>query len=373
VPHDDGEPAVTMRRVVVMTPALDGVDGISALTRQVVRSLVGHVGWNNMEVWALDGDRPDEFKAAASIWSAKGSRGRLVGRVMTAAARGCSDVAVIVMHLHLAPLAMLMGTRGARVFDFLIGIEAWAPVRPRERRALERADRLVAISDFTAHGFRRSNPMLASIPIVTCRPGIGEAFPVRMGRDEGFALIVGRLASDERYKGHDELVHVWPAVLKSVPGARLIVAGDGDDRHRIEAAVDAAGLREAISFVGCVDDQGLSDLYSRSSFFVMPSSREGFGLVYLEAMRAGKPCIAAHGSADEILRHEVDGLIIPAGSCVELTEAIVRLFLNPAERKRMGEAARRRMRESFSEEAFAARFLRAVAPSTSSVGQEACP
>ena len=82
----------------------------------------------------------------------------IVSRSMSIAARGCARLDVLVLHLHLAPLAMLIGGRGARVVDFLIGIEAWTRIRPRERRALELADRIVSISEFTVREFRKSQP-----------------------------------------------------------------------------------------------------------------------------------------------------------------------------------------------------------------------
>jgi phosphatidyl-myo-inositol dimannoside synthase len=367
---------VTTRRTLVLGPVIDGADGISALGRQIVKSLARTVDWTNVEVWTLDGGPPGEFPTSMTFWSARGSRARIVSRSMSLAARGCARLDVIVLHLHLAPLAMLLGGRGARVVDFLIGIEAWTRIRPRERRALELADRIVSISEFTVREFRKANPALASLPVVTCAPGIGVAPLKTAFEDDGFALIVGRLSSTERYKGHDALIDVWPAVLQAVPSAKLVIAGDGDDRPRLEAAVDAAGLGDAIRFTGRVDDQTLASLYSRSSFFVMPSPREGFGLVYLEAMRAGKPCIAAHGSADEIIRHGIDGLIVDADSRQELAGAIVRLCSSPAERQHMGAAALTRMTQHFSEEQFVARLLHAIdlpRPVVANARQESFP
>jgi glycosyltransferase involved in cell wall biosynthesis len=351
---------MTALRSLVLTPAIDGADGISALGRQIVTSLASTVDPKSIEVWTLDGGRPDEFPPSVTVWSARGSRSRIVRRTVSAAARGCAQLDVLALHLHLAPLAMLLGGRGARVIDFLIGIEAWTQVRPRERRALAQADRIVAISDFTVREFRRANPALASLPVVTCAPGIASPAARVAGADDGYALIVGRLSSMERYKGHDALIEVWPRVLRSAPAAKLLVVGDGDDRQRLESAVDVAGLSASISFTGRVDDRALADLYARASFFVMPSAREGFGLVYLEAMRAGKPCIAAHGSADEILRHDVDGLVIDGTSREELADAIVRLFSNPTDRARMGSAALKRMQQHFSDEQFTLRLLRAI-------------
>jgi phosphatidylinositol alpha-1,6-mannosyltransferase len=349
------------KRFLVLTPAIDGADGISALSRQVVRSLADASG-GSVEVWALDGGPCRAIEATESeFWSAAGSRLAIVRRTMTRAARRCDDLHVIVLHMHLAPLASLLARRGAETTLFLIGIEVWTALRARERRAIERADRLLAISAFTVRGFRAANPTLADRPVTVCAPGIGAA-PRRVDVEvtDGFALIVGRLSSRERYKGHDALIDIWPAVRAVVNDAQLVVVGDGDDRARLEAAATERELGDAITFLGRVDDVALAALYDRAAFFVMPSPREGFGLVYLEAMRVGKPCIAVHGSADEIIRHEIDGLVVEPGSADALAAAIVRLFSDADERARMGVAARARVHDSFTEEQFSRRLLRAL-------------
>jgi phosphatidylinositol alpha-1,6-mannosyltransferase len=351
---------VTATRFLVLTPAIDGADGISELSRQVVGSLVRGVGGGRVDVWALDGGPPRGL-TASSFWTASGSRFRFVRRAMACAARGCEDLDVIVMHAHLSPLAHVMGRRGARVAAFLIGVEVWTPLRARERRAIGHANRLIAISEFTARGFRDANPSLAALRVTVCAPGIGPAPAIPAGTtDGGFALIVGRLSSDERYKGHDALIDVWPAVRAAVPAAQLVVVGDGDDRSRLEALAASRGLSEVISFMGRVDDNALASLYARSAFFVMPSPREGFGLVYLEAMRAGKPCVAVHGSADEIIRHGTDGLIVDRDSPAQLAAALVQLYSDGDGRKRMGASARARVRDVFAEEVFDRRLLDAL-------------
>src|SRR5260221_434552 len=116
----------------------------------------------------------------------------------------------------------------------------------------------------------------------------GEVWALDAGAG-GSAPMVGRMPRHERYKGHDWLIDVWPFVVPSVPDARLVVVGRGDDRARLEARVAAAGVGGAIRFAGRVSDEELAGLYRACAFFVMPSANEGFGLAYLEAMRAGKP------------------------------------------------------------------------------------
>ena len=107
----------------------------------------------------------------------------------------------------------------------------------------------------------------------------------------------------ERYKGHDQLLEA----MTTLPDARLVVAGDGDDRRRLEEKAAALGLGDRTFFTGFLSEATLAELYRRCAAFVMPSRGEGFGLVYLEAMRAGKPVLAARGSAaEEIVRGRED-------------------------------------------------------------------
>src|SRR5262245_50610925 len=113
-------------RVLVLTPAIDGADGISALARQVVGSLTRARGSASVEVWALDGGAPPALASCGvEVWSASGSRIALVRRAMARAARRADDQHVVVLHVHLAPLASLLGRRGAATTLFLIGIEVW--------------------------------------------------------------------------------------------------------------------------------------------------------------------------------------------------------------------------------------------------------
>jgi phosphatidyl-myo-inositol dimannoside synthase len=346
-----------MDQFLVLTTAIDGADGISELSRQVVRALAAA---GPVEVWALaGGPGPD---GVASFWSAGGSRARLVSRAVMRAMTTLDGWTVVVTHLHLAPLALPLAARGARIAVVLVGIEAWRPLRARERRALERADRVLAISAHTARRFCDANPRVRlRSDIGMCLLGVGPASAATPPEvAAGFALIVGRMWAEERYKGHDRLIDIWPAVRTRVPDARLVMVGDGDDRPRLEARVRDAGLAQAIRSAGRVGQEELAGLYRAAAFFVMPSLNEGFGLAYLEAMRAGRPCIALHGAADEIIEDGVSGLLVDADAPDRLVDAIVTMFTDTESRERMGRAAAARVAAAFTERQFADRLRAAL-------------
>ncbi len=236
----------------------------------------------------------------------------------------------------------------------LYGIEVWRPLGWQRRRALAHATIRLAISRYTVERARPFCPALDGAHILPL--ALEERAPEgavdldlvsRLGA--GFLLIVGRMASGEQYKGHDQLMEVLPRV----PGARLVVTGDGDDRPRLQGR--AADLGLSVTFTGFVSEATLIELYRRCAVFVMPSLGEGFGLVYLEAMRAGKPCVAARGSAaEEVVADGATGFLVDRDDPEELAAVLGRLLASPDLARRMGEAGRRRWREHFSLERFQA-------------------
>jgi glycosyltransferase involved in cell wall biosynthesis len=339
---------------LVVTPGITGADGVSAMSRLVARALAP------ARVLSLT-DAPDaDAGPGVGLIGAGASKLRFVARALSLARRGRSSAGsapdeVVCLHLRLAPVARRLARRGARLCIVLVGIEAWRPLRALEGRALEQADRILAISAHTLRRFRAANPGFAGLPISVCHLGVGEAAPAAEASEDGpFALIVGRLAASERYKGHDLLIELWPRILQLCPGARLVVTGDGDDRPRLERA--AAPLGNAVRFTGRVAEAELAALYRDCAFFVMPSSDEGFGLVFLEAMRAGKACIGAPGSAAELIEDGVTGFVVDPDEPEQVLKAVVSLFQDSLLAARLGRAGSQRWAGEFTEEAFAARF-----------------
>jgi phosphatidyl-myo-inositol dimannoside synthase len=367
--------AVTRKRVLLLTPACQGADGLSAYSRLCIGALTET---SDLEVWSLaeSVDRERPLPQGVTRFFAAGSKRRF-------ALRGLKRIVsppdvIFCTHLNMAPIALPMVMRGARLVVSLLGVEAWRPLRWRERIAVKRAKLLVAISQHTIEGFHASNPNLRQVPIEVCHLCLAEEEPSDGGtrgivppyevpphgesqsEQAPFALIVARMASEERYKGHDLLLEIWPEVRRHVAAAKLVIVGSGDDKSRLEAKRDALGLQGAVEFAGRVSDEELHRLYRDCRYFVMPSRHEGFGLVFLEAMRAGKPCIGAIGSASEIIEHEKTGFVFDADDRANIQAACIRLVANPDLAARMGELGRRREAEKFSRTTFRRRLTELV-------------
>jgi len=254
--------------------------------------------------------------------------------------------------------AWLPGPLRAPYLVPLYGIEAWRPLTWDRARALRNAAARLAISAYTARRTAEVNPGLGEIDVLPLcleeRAPTGEIDHDLLAlAGEGYVLIVGRMAASERYKGHDPLLEALPRL----PGARLVVAGDGDDRPRLERRAADLGLASRTFFTGFVSEATLAELYRRAAVFAMPSRGEGFGLVYLEAMRAGKPCLAARGgAAEEVVEDGATGLLVDPDDPEELSGALARLLDDPDLAREMGEAGRRRFYEVFTPERFRARL-----------------
>jgi phosphatidyl-myo-inositol dimannoside synthase len=244
---------------------------------------------------------------------------------------------------------------------FLHGIECWSPLDDGAREVVRRASLRVANSRFTAARALAANPDIGDVIVcplalspdamVSTDPEVPDRF------QRATVLIVGRLSATERYKGHEELIRAWPAILRRVRHARLVVVGEGDDRPRLTALAAELAVSEAVEFTGFVSRAELAQQYARAALFALPSKGEGFGLVYLEAMLVGLPCIGSiHDAAHEVIADGETGILVDPDDVGAMGERFVELLGDPARLRQLGEAGRLRARNHFSYENFRSRM-----------------
>lgn len=240
-------------------------------------------------------------------------------------------------HVYMAPLAALLARLlGARYWLQTHGAEIWRDRRGVVRRAIEAADQVTAVSRGTRKqllGWVDLPPEQARVlpNTVDERFAPGSASPAlreRLKLGPGpILLAVGRLSAGERYKGHELVFAALPELRTRFPDLVYAVAGEGDDRARLEArAGELAGGASAVHFLGYVSDEDLPDLYRLADLFVMPSSEEGFGIVYLEAGACGLRVIGgAGGGSGDAIPAGVGTIVDPADQ-VGLIEAVSRML-----------------------------------------------
>ena len=136
-------------------------------------------------------------------------------------------------------------------------------------------------------------------------------------------MTVGRLASQERYKGFDEVIEIMPELLKRFPTLKYLIVGDGPDRPRLEAKAGALGLSNKIIFTGYIPESEKVAHYNLADAYVMPSMGEGFGIVLIEAAACGVPVVGSRvdGSREALLDGRLGRLVDPK-SPSELLQAV---------------------------------------------------
>jgi phosphatidylinositol alpha-1,6-mannosyltransferase len=263
-------------------------------------------------------------------------------------------------HVDLARLhALLPPLRRTPYGIFLHGIEVWRRLGGRYPGAIRGARVLAANSATTVALAREFNPWLPEVRVtwlgVPADRGAGPTGP-----RAPTALIVGRMAASERYKGHDQVLDAWPTIRRAVPEARLVVAGGGDDLPRLRRRAGDEAL-DGVEFRGWVSDAELRDLYRSSRLFLFPSRREGFGLATAEAASAGMVILGLRGTViDELFPDGHGAVVVDDLSPASLASAAIPILSDAARAARLGAMARTRVHETFLEEHFAARFRDAL-------------
>jgi glycosyltransferase involved in cell wall biosynthesis len=211
------------------------------------------------------------------------------------------------------------------------------------------ADRVIAISDAVR---RHVSPRgLLGDRVVTVHNGLPHR-TAPTGGDRFTRPLVACVGRLNRWKGQSVFVDAIARLDGRFPDARFLIAGDAppgepEPREQLVARIHAAGLDERIELAGFVEDG--ATIFEGAAIAVVPSIwPEPFGLVVLEAMRAGCTVIATdHGGAVELIEHDRSGLLVPPGDAAALAEAIARVLGDPALGVALGAAGRARAEHDF--------------------------
>jgi asparagine synthase (glutamine-hydrolysing) len=248
-------------------------------------------------------------------------------------ARGCQRVVCG----HVAQLPVAWAARwlnpGLRYYLVAHGIEVWRSFTLAERIALRGATRIFCVSDYTRRELLKNCPLPEGRAIVV--PNALDPF-FKIDPGEPLAdcppviLTVTRLTFDDRYKGVEDLIAAMPAVRAAEPAAQLRIIGRGDDLPRLQAIARKLGLLDkGVEFLGFVDDKHLDAELRRCRLFALPSKKEGFGLVFLEAMAHGRPCLGARaGGVPEVITDDT-GVLVEFGNVPKIAEACVAALRGP--------------------------------------------
>jgi glycosyltransferase involved in cell wall biosynthesis len=310
---------------MLVTDAYGGLGGIAAYNRDVAAAMCADP--NTCEVIAIGRSGSDtigEIPQKLTYTVARGGATGYVAAVMLQVAKRRFDL-VYCAHVNLAPIALIAAKlTGAPWILATYGIEAWQPSPRRSVAFAEcRADHVVSISSLTLKrflSFSHYAPERTSIlpnAIHLDRFGIrppNSELAERLGiRGKTVLLTLGRMEQSERYKGFDELIEIIPDLARDLPNLVYVAAGEGSDRPRLQAKARRLGIRDRVIFPGFIEETEKADLYRLADVYAMPSSGEGFGFVFLEALACGTPVVASatDGGREAVLDGNLGRIVDP--------------------------------------------------------------
>ena len=250
----------------------------------------------------------------------------------------CKPKLIICSHVNFSPIAFLLKRiLGINYVILTYGIEVRAKVSWIQLRALNESVRIFTISEWTSDrlqklGLDKSKITKMPVPIheekfVIDKKNLELLEFYGIDANSKIILTAGRLDAAECYKGHDRVIRALPAVLRKIPTVHYMIVGSGDDIDRLQRLAIEMKLEEYITFCGFVPDHQLQSHYSSADLFVMPSTGEGFGIVFLEAMLSGIPVMGGSidGSAEPLMSGKFGKLVDP-NSLMEIADGIVKML-----------------------------------------------
>ena len=251
---------------------------------------------------------------------------------------------VILSHINLLPVGWLIRklSPGTKLILLAHGIEIWYPLNRYKKRMLRVCDKVIAVSNYTrdqvseVHGVPGSkisvlnNCLDPFLPLPSEHKKDKELLR-KYGFSESDTILMSltRLASRERYKGYDKVIEAIASMGESYPGIKYIIAGRYDSREKafVEDLVKKLGMENRVVIPGFIPEEELKAHFAMSDVYVMPSRKEGFGIVFIEAMYYGLPVIAGNidGSVDALLNGKLGQLVDP-DSVEEIKEAIANII-----------------------------------------------
>lgn len=245
---------------------------------------------------------------------------------------------IITGHVNFSPLCFFAKKLfGSAYVVTAHGVDVWELKSKLKILALKNADAIISVSHYTAGRLRSEIVGMHSRVVVIPNTVDSKRFTIKKKSRElimqydisgkKIILTVARLSAEEGHKGYEKVIQALPDVLKRVPDAHYVLVGDGSDKVRMERLVAKLGLSHHVTFAGRVSDDLLPDYYNLADVFVMPSTWEGFGIVFIESTACGIPVIAGNkdGSVDAVLNGEL-GLLINPDSIKEVGEATIKML-----------------------------------------------
>lgn len=333
-----------MRILVLTTDAFGGHGGIAKFNRDLLTALCAHLACVEVVAIPRSMQNCSESLPPKLTYVTTGLNGKCkyVTTVLRHIAKKTKFDLVICAHINLIPLAFLAKLMvRAPLLLFMHGIDVWQPTKSLSTNYLVRnVEAFVSVSNLTKHRFLKwaklsgENGFILpnAINLDLFKPGEKpKSLLDRYGlRDKTILMTLGRLSSEERYKGIDEILEVLQTLSHEITNVVYLVGGDGTDRRRLEDKTKVLGISDRVVFTGRIPETEKASHFRLADVYVMPGRGEGFGIVYLEAMACGIPVVASKvDGSREAVRNGKLGILVDPGDPEEIKAGILEALKRP--------------------------------------------
>ena len=320
-------------KTLLLAPELFTADGgIARILRLYLKALCEMAGPDDtVDLIALN-DRVMDSADLAKYSNARMGGWRVCSRdkvafVKAAIRAGLSSDRIICGHVAQLPVAWAVSKLRPKLEYYLVahGIEVWRPFSLLERLSIRGCSRVLCVSDYTRRQLLLHCPMEEGRTAVVPNaldPYLDSKDPVPPPDGPPVVLCISRLSIADSYKGIEHLIRAMPAVSAEIPGVRLRIVGRGDALPRLQALATGLSMGRVVEFVGFRTDAELQADLEACRLFALTSEKEGFGLVYLEAMAHGRPCLGARaGGVPEVISED-SGVLVEYGDVPGIAAAM---------------------------------------------------
>ncbi|WP_105432575.1 glycosyltransferase family 4 protein [Neorhizobium sp. T6_25] len=344
------------------------IGGIQRFNQRVIAALAeisGDNGWKRPAIHIMRDGKADIPETTAAEIRAFGRR--RLGLIVHSAVAALNCKILFLGHINLLPVGLLCKLLSPRIklVLFVHGDEVWNNPAYRRMRFYEplmaRAlSRIASVSAFTASRMQKAFKLSAET--FTLFPNAVDDIdrqPQKCGRN---ILTVARLDRHDRGKNIDALIKAMALLKRRNVECILQIVGEGPLRPELASLARELTVEERVEFLSHVSDARLAEAYAQACLFAMPSSKEGFGIVFLEAWLHGLPVICGtQDAAAEIITDGVDGYAVNPWDIEALAEKIAMLLDHPDMAAAMGEAGADKVRSRYFMEHFKGNLEKIIA------------
>jgi len=339
------------KRIILLTlQTFSTTGGIQKMTRTLAHSLF-HISkqqkWD-FKLWSLYDSRYDlmsQYLAPENFVGFGRSKFKLGIATLVKGTR--ADI-VILSHVNLALIGVIIKILNPKCQLWLVahGIEVWRPLTIVKRAFVRHfSSKIICVSSFTKQQMIKWHNVDAEKCIVLNNavdpfikhPDEFEKPEYLLNRysltpENQVIFTLTRLASSEQYKGYEQVIKAVSMLKNRFPDIRYILSGqyDSTEESRIKELISSCEVEENVILTGFLHEKELADYFLLADLFVLPSKKEGFGIVFIEALACGLPVICgnADGSVDAIRNGEL-GTAINVNDLDELERTIVTYLQHP--------------------------------------------